>query len=179
MIPPEEERSFSDEFLEEFIHNQKTKIQTRKNIEDFLFFIACQVGSASLALLLFQYAVSFWFVFLLCQLVAWLPSFSGMDGVNLKKTQDGWEFTLMNRPFSTVIKFVSGAAFAGFGVYQIHQELLYTEAQIEQVYREIQIHESPTVWDFLPPYTGTYLLAGVGVMALVMLIRKIQDGSPF
>ncbi|NEP00829.1 MAG: hypothetical protein F6K58_19625 [Symploca sp. SIO2E9] len=66
--------SFSQEFIAEYIHNQRIKVQTRKNLEEFLFFFACQVISASLALVLFQYALSFWMTVWLCQLIAWLPS---------------------------------------------------------------------------------------------------------
>ncbi|MGB7440694.1 MAG: hypothetical protein WA919_06470 [Coleofasciculaceae cyanobacterium] len=171
--------SFTDEFLNDFINNQKARIQTRKSIEDFLLFIACQVGSASLALLLFQYAVSFWFTALLCQLIAWIPTFSSMDGFNFRKTQDGWEFTMGNRPFTTITKFISGAAFAGFGVYQIHQELEYTHDQINQVYREIKLAENPTVFDYLPEYTGFYVLSGLGIMLLVSLVKNLRDKNPF
>jgi hypothetical protein len=41
--------SFSDQFIEEFILTQKAKIETRKLIQEMLFFISCQVASASLA----------------------------------------------------------------------------------------------------------------------------------
>lgn len=175
MIPPEflenqqEESkidSFNEQFIEEYIQTQKAKIQTRKLIQEMLFFASCQVASASLAIILFQFAVQVLFTTWLCLFVAWIPSLSGLCEVSFQRTEEGWQLKIMNRPLVTIIKFVSGVAITTVTIYSITNELNHTVEQINQTYAEIQQYETPRIEHFLPPYFVPIVLAAIGIVLI-------------
>lgn len=166
---------FPDKFIEEYIESQKAKIATRKLIQEMLFFASCQVASASLALVLFQFAVQVVFTTWLCLFVAWLPSLNGLTEVNFKKTDDGWNLNIMNKPIVTIIKFVSSIGIVSFTVYSVNSEITRTVNLITEVYTEIQQYEQPKLSNFLPPYLPQVVLASVGIVLLVKFFRGGRD----
>lgn len=173
-LPESEEKKdeFTGQFIEEFITTQRARLATRKLIEEFLFFATCQVASASLALVLFQFAVTQIFTTWLCLFVAWIPSLGSLTEVNFQKTQDGWELKIMNRPVTTIIKFVSSVAIVTVTIYTIAGELTQTIEAINAVYHEIQAYERPQVEHFLPPLFVPVVLASVGMVLLFGFVKR-------
>lgn len=164
--------SFNDEFIEEYIQTQKAKVKTRQLIQEMLFFASCQVASASLAILLFQFAVQVVFTTWLCLFIAWIPSLSGLCEVSFQRTEEGWQLRIMNRPLVTVIKFCSGVAITTCTIYSITNELNHTVEQINQTYAEIQQYETPRIEHFLPPYFAPIVLAAIGIVLIGNSFRK-------
>ncbi|HEY9672228.1 MAG TPA: hypothetical protein V6D11_12340 [Waterburya sp.] len=176
---PAQTNSFSDSFIEEFLLTQKAKIETRKLIQEMLLFISCQVASASLATILFQFAVQVVFTTWLCLFVAWIPSLSSLSEVHFQKTEEGWTLHIMNRPVTTIIKFVSAVGIVTASIYSTANEINQTNQAITSVYREITQYEKPQTQNFLPPYLGQILLASVAIVCLVAFVRSIRNGNPF
>lgn len=172
----ESKDGFTDLFIEEYIHTQKARIQTRKLIEEMLFFASCQVASASLALILFQYAVTLVFTTWLCLFVAWIPSLSNLTEVHFQKLEDGWTLKIMNRPLTTLIKFVSSVGIVTSIIYSIATDLNETAEQIAATYAEIDRYEQPRLEQFLPPYFFPVLLMSVGI---VLLVGHFKSRRPF
>lgn len=171
-------QDFNQQFIEDYIHTQKARIETRKLIQEMLFFTSCQVASATLAIILFQFAVQVVFTTWLCLFLAWIPTLSGLTEVNFQKTQDGWTLRIMNRPIITLIKFVSSVGIVTFTIYSISNEITKTANQINQVYTEIQQYEHPRVENFLPPYFPQVVFASIGIVLLLGLVRSCRDGNP-
>lgn len=171
----EDKDSFTNQFIEEYIQTQKARIQTRKLIEEMLFFAGCQVASASLALVLFQFAVQTVFTTWLCLFVAWIPSLSNLTEVEFQKNEDGWTLKIMNRPLTTLIKFVSSVGIVTFTIYSIAFDINSTIDQINAVYSEIQQYERPQIEDFLPPYFYSVLLMSVGVVLVLGWLKSLKD----
>ncbi len=164
--------NFSEQFIEEYIQTQKARIETRKLIQEMLFFASCQVASASLAILLFQFAVQVVFTSWLCLFIAWIPSLSGLTEVNFQKTESGWNLRIMNRPIITLIKFVSSVGIFTCTIYSFSSEITNTSNQINDVYTEIQQYEHPKVESFLPPLFPQVVLASIGIVLLLGLVRN-------
>lgn len=171
--------TFEDEFIQEYIETQKARIKTRQLIQEMLFFASCQVASASLALILFQYAVQILFTTWLCLFVAWIPSLNNLAEVHFQKTEDGWSLKIMNRPIITLIKFVSSVGIVTVTVYGISREITDTANQILAVYAEIDQYEQPQIQNFLPPYLPQVLLGSMGIVLLISGLRYLKNRNPF
>lgn len=175
-LPEKETKSpLTDQFLEDYIHTQRAKIESRKLIQEMLFFVGCQVASASLATLLFQFAIEVVFTSWLCLFVAWIPSLSALTEVHFQKTEEGWTLKIMNRPLTTVIKFVSGVAITTVTILQLQQEIVSTTEAIQQVYGEIERYESPSPTSFLPPFTAQAFLAAIAICSVVAIVRSFKN----
>lgn len=179
MLPGLEEEAQSkptegltDTFVEDFIHTQKARLETRKLIEEMLFFSACQVASASLALFLFQFAVAQVFTSWLCLFVAWIPSLNGLTEVSFQKSPDGWELKIMNKPVITLIKFTSSVAIVTVTIYSIAGQINDTVEAINAVYHEIQAYERPQIEHFLPPLFFPVMLSAVGMVLLFGFVKS-------
>ncbi|AFZ22384.1 hypothetical protein Mic7113_6827 (plasmid) [Allocoleopsis franciscana PCC 7113] len=167
--------TLTETFVKEYIHTQKAKIQTRQLIEEMLFFASCQVASASLALLLFQFAVTQVFTTWLCLFVAWIPSLSGLTEINFQKTEEGWSLKIMNRPIITIIKFTSSVAIVTISIYKIANDLEATIEAFNAVYTEIHNYERPQVENFLPPLFVPVVLASVGMVLLFGFVKGLRS----
>ena len=174
-IPEPSPDDFDKQFIEDYIQTQKARIETRKLIQEILFFAACQVASASLAILLFQYAVQVVFTAWLCLFIAWIPSLANLGEVNLQKTEEGWTLRIMNKPIITLIKFISSVGIVTVTIYSIADELDETAKQITAVYNEIQQYEQPQIDQFLPPYFWQVILAAVAIVLLANCIKSTRD----
>lgn len=173
------EKEFNEQFIQEFIITQKARIESRKLIEEMLLFISCQVASASLATILFQYAVHVLFTTWLCLFIAWIPSLSSLCEVNFQRTDEGWSLQIMNKPLIAIIKFCSSVAVVTFSIYQTASEIQQTNETILDTYATIQKYEHPKPQDFLPPYFTQVVLASVGIVLFISCIRSIRDRNPF
>jgi hypothetical protein len=170
-----QKKDSTDQFIEDYITTQKARIQTRKLIQEMLFFASCQVASASLAVLLFQFAVQVIFTTWLCLFVAWIPSLSGLCEINFQRSEEGWELRIMNRPIITIIKFTSSVAIVTCTVYSVADEITQTTNQINAIYAEIQQYEQPRLENFLPPFLPQIFLASIGVVLLVNFVRGFRN----
>lgn len=167
--------TLTEAFVEEYIVTQKAKIQTRKLIEEMLFFASCQVASASLALLLFQFAVTQLFTTWLCLFVAWIPSLSGLTEINFQKTEEGWSLKIMNRPVITLIKFCSSVGIVTITIYSIANDLEATIEAFHAVYSEIHAYERPQVENFLPPLFVPVVLASAGMVLFFGFVKNLRN----
>lgn len=170
------EKDFNEQFIQDFISTQKARIESRKILEEMLFFICCQVASASLATILFQYAVQVVFTTWLCLFVAWIPSLSSLGEVNFHKTEDGWSLQIMNRPLIAIIKFSTSVGLVTFSIYQTVNEIQETNEVLLDTYATIQRYEHPKPQDFLPPYFTQVVLASIGI---VLFISFLKNRNPF
>jgi hypothetical protein len=170
-----QKKDSTDQFIEDYITTQKARIQTRKLIQEMLFFASCQVASASLAVLLFQFAVQVIFTTWLCLFVAWIPSLSGLCEINFQRSEEGWELRIMNRPIITIIKFTSSVAIVTCTIYSVADEITQTTNQINAIYAEIQQYEQPRLENFLPPFLPQIFLASIGVVLLVNFVRGFRN----
>lgn len=175
------QQTFSDRYLERFIEQQEIKLQTRKLIEEMLLTVSCQVASASMAIILFQYAVQVYFALFLCLVVSWIPLFISLAEADLEqtKTSEGYSISIMSKGLRIVIKFVTGVGIVSFTIHSIYQDIRQTQQQINDVYAEIQQYEQPKLYDFLPPYTGLIIMASIAIVAVVMLVKTMRDRNPF
>lgn len=171
-------QDFNELFIEDYIRTQKARIETRKLIQEMLFFASCQVASASLALVLFQFAVQVVFTTWLCLFIAWIPSLNGFCEVSFQKTEDGWNLRIMNRPIITLIKFVSSVGVVTCTIYSIAFEITKTANQINAVYADIQQYEHPRIEGFLPPYIPQVVLASIGIVLLFGFVKGFRR-NPF
>ncbi len=171
-------KDFNEQFIEDYIKTQKARIETRKLIQEMMFFASCQVASASLALVLFQFAVQVLFTTWLCLFIAWIPSLNGLCQVNFQRSEDGWSLSIMNRPLITLIKFISSVGIVTFTIYSITNELTDTANQIQQAYSEIQAYEHPRIESFLPPYLPQVILVSIGLVSLFGFVKGFRR-NPF
>jgi flagellar biosynthesis protein FlhB len=170
---------FAERFLEDYIHTQKARIESRQLIQEMLFFASCQVASASLAVLLFQFAVEVVFTSWLCLFVAWIPSMSALTEVNFNRTDEGWTLKIMNRPLTAIIKFSMSVGIVTFTILKIQNEITATNEAINAVYAEIERYESPNVSDFLPPFTAQAFFASMAIVGIVAIIRSWKNRNPW
>jgi hypothetical protein len=171
--------NFTDQFVTEYIASQKKKIETRNLISEMLFFTSCQVASASLAVILFQFAVEVVFTSWLCLFVAIIPSIASLCEVNFQKHPDGWSLTIMNRPFIAVFKFISGVGIAWISIHLIHAHIAQTQQAFNQTYKAIERYESPSPEAFLPPFAVQGFIAAVAIVSVATLIKTLRDRNPF
>jgi hypothetical protein len=169
-VPP-----LTDQLLEDYIQTQKARIEERQLIQEMLFFASCQIASASLAVLLFQFAVEVVFTSWLCLFVAWIPSLNSLCEVNFNRTEDGWTLKIMNRPLTAIIKFTMSVGIVSVTIYQVNQEIKATNEAINAVYSEIQRYETPNPGAFIPPSLPQVLFASMAIVAIVAIIKSFKN----
>jgi hypothetical protein len=169
----------TDQFIEDYIKTQKARIESRQLIQEMLFFASCQIASASLAVLLFQFAVEVLFTSWLCLFIAWIPSLSALCEVNFNRTEEGWTLKIMNRPLTAIIKFSMSVGIVTFTILRINHEIKMTNEAINAVYTEIERYESPNPVDFLPPFTAQAFFASLAIVSIVAIIRSWKNRNPF
>lgn len=177
--PDAQQDSFTEQFVEEYILIQKKKLETRKLISEMLFFVSCEVASASLAIVLFQFAVQVVFTTWLCLFIAWIPSLSSLCEVNFQKTDDGWTLRIMNKPFVAIFKFVTGVGITWFTIHAVHAEIMASQKAIYEVYEAIERYESPDPQNFLPPFALQGLFGAVAIVSVITLLKYLRDRTPF
>jgi hypothetical protein len=169
----------TDQLLDDYIDQQKARIASRQLIQEMLFFASCQVASASLAVLLFQFAVEVVFTSWLCLFVAWIPSLNALCEVNFNRNEDGWTLKIMNRPLTAIIKFSMSVGIVTCTILKINHEINATNEAINAVYTEIERYETPNPSNFLPPFTAQAFFASVAIVGIVAIIRSWKNRNPF
>lgn len=171
--------SITETQLEEFIATQKACVDSRRVIQSILVTVTCQVTSASLALLLFQFAVDFSFTWGLCSVIASLPVLPDLAQIRIYKSEDSWRIESMGKPVLTLIRFGLGVFVVSSTIYSVADEIKQTEANIQQVYSEIKQYEYAKPKDYIPPYLGYVVLAASAITAVCMVVRSFKNRSPF
>jgi hypothetical protein len=85
----------------------------------------------------------------------------------------------MNRPLTAIIKFSMSVGIVTFTILRINHEIRMTNEAINAVYTEIERYETPTVSDFLPPFTAQAFFASMAIVGIVAIIRGWKNRNPF
>jgi flagellar biosynthesis protein FlhB len=176
---PQEKIPLTEQLLDKYIAAEEIRIQQRQLVQEMLFFVSCQVASASLAILLFQFAVEVAFTSWLCLFVAWMPSLNSLSEVHFNKTPEGWSLKIMNRPITAIFKFSASVAVVTFTILRVNNEIQQTEEAISRVYVEIERYESPIPATFLPSFVPQAFLASLAIVSIVAIIKSWKDKNPF
>lgn len=121
-------------------HEQKLyqEIDTRKRFESGLLFLCCQIGSASLAWLLFSLQTTLIIIqvsAIACAMLPGLIDFS--DSFSFELSSERWEVK-HTRPMQSIGKLLIGGAVGWTSTKRISEEVLKTHRQIELTYKEIR-----------------------------------------
>lgn len=164
----------AQKFLKEFKEEQQQVIETRKNIEDLMFFLSCQISSVSLASILFNYVVGLNVISWLCLFIANLPAISQANGISIEKTEHGWRVVLMKNPFRMTMQFVSGTVLTFLTIKTYQGQIEQTEELINGVYDQIERYETPKVDSFLSGGNGTALVCSISITLLLVGIKMMR-----
>lgn len=179
MMEEDEKREYNEEAIEEYIQYQKEILKSRKTVQEILFFASCQVASASIAIFMYQYALSVVFTSWLCFTVASLPSLTGFSECRIRKNENGWEFEIMNRPFVILFKFVSGAAMTYLSIIQLADQITKTDQALQEIRIAIQQNERPRIENYMPPFHGQAFIAAIAIMLIFLGLKMMKNNNPF
>lgn len=126
-------------------HEQKLyeEIKTRKRFEAGLLFICCQVGSASLAWLLFSLQTTLIIIQVCGFATAMLPGLIDLsDSFAFEFSSERWEVKKA-KPMQTISKLALGSAVGWTSTKRISSEVFKTHEQIKATYTEIRESQNP------------------------------------
>lgn len=175
----DQEETFELEIIKEYIIDQKTLIERREMIESLLMYISCQVASASLAIILFQYAVQISFISWLCFVISWIPSMMEVGGFRFKKDSSGVEIEFVRNPIRLLFKFVSGTFIVWITMNEINQQLQQTYDGLSYVQEQIKNYETPKVDHFYPGLNTQTILIAAAITGVVFLVSALKKRNPF
>lgn len=175
----QEQESFELEQIKEFIEDQKILIERRQTVEALLLYVSCQVASASLAIILFQYAITLSFISWLCFVVSWIPCFMEVGGFRFKKDSEGVEIEFVRNPIRLLFKFVSGTCIVWFTMNQINDEIKNTVEGINYVQEQIKNYETPNINHFYPNFNLQTILIATAITGVVFLVGSFRKRNPF
>lgn len=126
-------------------HEQKLyeEIETRKRFEAGLLFICCQVGSASLAWLLFSLQTTLIIIQVCGFASAMLPGLVDFsDSFAFEFSSERWEIK-QAKPMQVISKMLIGGAIGWTSTKRISEEVFKTDQQIKDMYIEIREFQTP------------------------------------
>lgn len=126
-------------------HEQKLyeEIETRKRFEAGLLFICCQVGSASLAWLLFSLQTTLIIIQVCGFTTAMLPGLVDFsDSFAFEFSSERWEIK-QAKPMQTISKLLIGSAVGWTSTKRVSEEVFRTDQQIKDTYTEIKEFQTP------------------------------------
>lgn len=133
--------SIAPETARYLAHHEKKlyeAIETRKRFEAGLLFICCQVGSASLAWLLFSLQTTLIIIQVCGFAVAMLPGLVDFsDSFAIELSSERWEVK-QAKPVQTIAKLFLGGAIGWTSTKRISEEVFKTHEQIKATYTEIR-----------------------------------------
>ncbi|MFW9262629.1 hypothetical protein [Nostoc sp. CALU 546] len=113
-------------------------IETRKRIDSGLLFLSCQVGSASLAWLLFSLQISISIILAMSMILALLPGLIDCgESFHFELSSERWSLSHA-KPLVALGKLAIGGVIGWNSTQKIVQEVKSTEIQIQQTYSEIK-----------------------------------------
>lgn len=149
-------------------HEQKLyeEIQIRKRFEAGLLFICCQVGSASLAWLLFSLQTTLIIIQVCGFATAMLPGLVDFsDSFAFEFSSERWEVK-QAKPMQVISKMFFGGAVGWTSTKRISEEVLKTHQQITATYTEIREFQSSKNSSEL--HKQDFLIIGVLVVFLII-----------
>ena len=145
-------------------------IQARKRIDSGLLFLSCQVGSASLAWLLFSMQISISIILAMSMILALLPGLIDC-GETFHFELSSERLSLSHdKPLVAVGKLTIGGVFGWNSTQKIVAEVKATHSQIQETYLEIQSAQHPNA--FAIPQ-GLFIGIG-GVLLLGILAMSMR-----
>lgn len=113
-------------------------IETRKRIDSGLLFLSCQVGSASLAWLLFSIQISISIILAMSMILALLPGLIDCgESFHFELSSERWSLSHA-KPLVALGKLAIGGVIGWNSTQKIVTEVKFTEIQIQQTYSEIK-----------------------------------------
>ncbi|BAY20247.1 hypothetical protein NIES21_61170 (plasmid) [Anabaenopsis circularis NIES-21] len=145
-------------------------IQVRKRFDSGLLFLTCQIGSASLAWLLFSLQVTLIIIQVASISVALLPGLIDFsDTFSFELSSERWEIRAQNKPLASVVKLGIGTAMGWTSTKTISQEVFKTHEAIKNTYSEIKASEKAN--GFHPPQMLILVVVVLGLLALVTIFK--------
>lgn len=140
------------------------EIQARKRIDSGLLFLSCQVGSASLAWLLFSMQISISIILAMSMILALLPGLIDCgESFNFELSSERWSLSHA-KPLVAVGKLAIGGVIGWNSTQKIVTEVRSTESQIQQTYTEIKSAQNTNVF-ILPEGVLTPAMFILGLVA--------------
>ena len=164
----EERRQF-----EEFAKDQAKVIQGRKLIGEFLFYIACQTLSSSLAILMFQYTIKLWVLTWVCYLIGLAPSLPELCEIHIGKNEQNGntEITIMQSPGKFLFKLVFSIGFTYVGISTVRDATKKTYEGLLQFYEQVRVYETPKTVHYQFPVEPTILLIATALIGVFLFYR--------
>lgn len=151
-------------------------IQSRKRIDNCLLFLACQVGSSSLAWLLFTLQISISLIMAVSMVCALLPGLiDAGESFNFELSSERWSVS-HNKPLIALGKLLIGGVINWHSTSQILRDNWATEDAIKATYTEIREAQSTKFFninqqDFILPSTGIL----TGIILAIALNRRFKN----
>jgi hypothetical protein len=125
-----------------YLQNMEAKlyadIEARKRIDSGLLFLSCQVGSASLAWILFSLQISISIILAMSMILALLPGLIDCgESFHFELSSDRWSLSHA-KPLVALGKLAIGGVIGWNSTQKIVTEIKFTEIQIQQTYSEIK-----------------------------------------
>ncbi|WP_414756349.1 hypothetical protein [Anabaena sp. CCY 9910] len=158
-------------------HEQKLyqEIETRKRFEAGLLFLCCQIGSASLAWLLFSLQTTLIIIQVSAIALAMLPGLIDFsDSFSFELSSERWEVK-HSRPMQSVGKLLIGGAVGWTSTKRISEAVFKTHQQIETTYKEIREAQTPKTTTANNQYDliGWCVLGVVGLLIFSKMITSL------
>ncbi len=148
-------------------------IQARKRIDSGLLFLSCQVGSASLAWLLFSMQISISIILAMSMILALLPGLIDCgESFNFELSSERWSLSHA-KPLVAMSKLAIGGVIGWNSTQKIVTEVRSTESQIQQTYTEIKSAENTNTFT-LPEGVLTPAMFILGLVATWVLTIPLR-----
>jgi hypothetical protein len=148
-------------------------IQARKRIDSGLLFLSCQVGSASLAWLLFLMQISISIILAMSMILALLPGLIDCgESFNFELSSERWSLSHA-KPLVAVGKLTIGGVIGWNSTQKIVTEVRSTESQIQQTYTEIKSAQNTNAFT-LPEGVLTPAMFILGLVATWVLTIPLR-----
>lgn len=145
-------------------------IEARKRIDSGLLFLSCQVGSASLAWLLFSMQISISIILAMSMILALLPGLIDCgESFHFELSSERWALN-HDKPLVAVGKLAIGGIVGWNSTQKIVAEVRATESQIQDTYAQIKSAQNSNA--FVIPQG--LLMAAAGVIFIGMLIMSMR-----
>lgn len=145
-------------------------IEARKRIDSGLLFLSCQVGSASLAWLLFSMQISISIILAISMILALLPGLIDCgESFHFELSSERWSLS-HGKPLVAVGKLAIGGVVGWNSTQKIVAEVRATESQIEDTYAQIKAAQNTNA--FAIPQG--LLIAVAGVIFIGMVIMSLR-----
>lgn len=148
-------------------------IEARKRIDSGLLFLSCQVGSASLAWLLFSLQVSISIILAMSMILALLPGLVDCgENFHFELSSERWSLS-HGKPLIALGKLTIGGVIGWNSTQKIVQGVKSTEIQIQQTYTEIKSAENTNAFT-LPEGVLTPVIFILGLIAIWVITIPLR-----